>query len=104
LTTEISEAILFIDEVHILVGAAQPFIGDRPYPQTALSRGKQQVNCATTLMNIARISKVDAALERRFQPILWQNPPRRKQWITCAVCARLRRAPPPGISMNPHAA
>src|SRR5690625_83423 len=70
------ETILFIDEIHLLVGAgtaesSQMDAGNILKP--ALARGELQVIGATTLKEYRQIEK-DAALERRFQPIIVEEP------------------------------
>ncbi|MEI3606404.1 ATP-dependent Clp protease ATP-binding subunit [Pseudogracilibacillus sp. SE30717A] len=70
------DIILFIDEIHLLVGAgtaesSQMDAGNIMKP--ALSRGDLQVIGATTLKEYRQIEK-DAALERRFQPIIVKEP------------------------------
>src|SRR5690625_4437013 len=70
------EVILFIDEIHLLVGAgtaegSQMDAGNILKP--ALARGELQVIGATTLKEYRQIEK-DGALERRFQPITVNEP------------------------------
>ena len=71
-----SEAILFIDEVHMLVGAgaAGSSVDAANILKPALSRGELQVIGATTLDEYRKNIESDAALERRFQPILVEEP------------------------------
>jgi ATP-dependent Clp protease ATP-binding subunit ClpC len=71
-----SEAILFIDEVHMLVGAgsAGSSVDAANILKPALSRGELQVVGATTLDEYRKNIESDAALERRFQPILVNEP------------------------------
>ncbi|HUV15050.1 MAG TPA: ATP-dependent Clp protease ATP-binding subunit [Pelolinea sp.] len=73
-----SEAILFIDEVHMLVGAgsAGSSVDAANILKPALSRGELQVIGATTLDEYRKNIESDAALERRFQPILVEEPTR----------------------------
>lgn len=73
---ERTDAILFIDEIHLLVGAgtaesSQMDAGNILKP--ALARGELQIIGATTLKEYRQIEK-DAALERRFQPIIVKEP------------------------------
>lgn len=68
--------ILFVDEIHLLVGAgtaesSQMDAGNILKP--ALARGELQLIGATTLKEYRKIEK-DAALERRFQPIMVKEP------------------------------
>lgn len=62
--------ILFIDEIHQLVGAgsAEGSMDAGNILKPALARGELQVVGATTLKEYRQIEK-DAALERRFQPV-----------------------------------
>ena len=71
-----SEAILFIDEVHMLVGAgsAGSSVDAANILKPALSRGELQVIGATTLDEYRKNIESDAALERRFQPIVVNEP------------------------------
>ena len=71
-----SDAILFIDEVHMLVGAgsAGSSVDAANILKPALSRGELQVIGATTLDEYRKNIESDAALERRFQPIVVNEP------------------------------
>ncbi|MBE0410431.1 MAG: ATP-dependent Clp protease ATP-binding subunit [Anaerolineales bacterium] len=71
-----SGAILFIDEVHMLVGAgaAGSSVDAANILKPALSRGELQVIGATTLDEYRKHIESDAALERRFQPIIVDEP------------------------------
>jgi len=71
-----SEAILFIDEVHMLVGAgaAGSSVDAANILKPALSRGELQVIGATTLDEYRKHIESDSALERRFQPVLVEEP------------------------------
>ena len=71
-----SGAILFIDEVHMLVGAgaAGSSVDAANILKPALSRGELQVIGATTLDEYRKHIESDAALERRFQPIQVDEP------------------------------
>lgn len=71
-----SEAILFIDEVHMLVGAgsAGSSVDAANILKPALSRGELQVIGATTIDEYRKNIESDAALERRFQPIIVAEP------------------------------
>lgn len=66
-----TEAIVFIDEVHMLVGAgaAGSAVDAANILKPALARGELQVIGATTLDEYRKHIESDAALERRFQPI-----------------------------------
>jgi len=71
-----SRSILFIDELHMLVGAgsAGSAVDAANILKPALSRGELQVVGATTLDEYRKHIESDAALERRFQPILVVEP------------------------------
>ncbi|MBT3389285.1 MAG: ATP-dependent Clp protease ATP-binding subunit [Chloroflexi bacterium] len=71
-----SDSILFIDEVHMLVGAgsAGSAMDAANILKPALSRGELQVIGATTLDEYRKHIESDAALERRFQPIVVEEP------------------------------
>jgi len=71
-----SDAILFIDEAHMLVGAgaAGSAIDAANILKPALARGELQCIGATTLNEYRKYIESDAALERRFQPVLVDEP------------------------------
>lgn len=71
-----SGAILFIDEVHMLVGAgsAGSAVDAANILKPALARGEVQCIGATTLDEYRRYIEGDASLERRFQPVLVEEP------------------------------
>ena len=64
--------ILFIDELHTIIGAggAEGAIDAANMIKPALSRGELQTIGATTLNEYKKYIERDAALERRFQPII----------------------------------
>ena len=66
------DVIIFIDELHTLVGAgaAEGAIDASNILKPALSRGEVQCIGATTLDEYRKHIEKDAALERRFQPII----------------------------------
>ncbi len=69
--------ILFIDEIHNLVGAGDSAEGSMNAAnilKPALSRGEVQVIGATTFKEYRKYIEKDAALERRFQPITIEEP------------------------------
>jgi len=68
--------ILFIDELHTLVGAggAEGAIDAANMLKPALARGELQVIGATTVDEYRKNIEKDAALERRFQPVLVNEP------------------------------
>jgi ATP-dependent Clp protease ATP-binding subunit ClpC len=71
-----SDTILFIDEVHMLVGAgsAGSSVDAANILKPALARGELQCIGATTLDEYRKHIESDAALERRFQQILVDEP------------------------------
>jgi ATP-dependent Clp protease ATP-binding subunit ClpC len=71
-----SNSILFIDEVHMLVGAgsAGSAVDAANILKPALARGELQCIGATTLNEYRKHIESDAALERRFQPIIVEEP------------------------------
>ena len=68
--------ILFIDEVHNLVSAgdSEGSMGAGNILKPALSRGEIQVIGATTFVEYRKYIEKDAALERRFQPVVVDEP------------------------------
>lgn len=79
LLSEVKEAgniILVIDEVHNLVGAgdAEGSMNAANILKPALSRGEIQVIGATTLTEYRKYIEKDSALERRFQPVMVNEP------------------------------
>ena len=68
--------ILFIDEVHNLVGAgdAEGSMNAANILKPALSRGEIQVIGATTFSEYRKYIEKDSALERRFQPVTVNEP------------------------------
>lgn len=73
---ETGNIILFIDEVHNLVGTgeAEGSMNAANILKPALSRGEVQVIGATTFTEYRKYIEKDAALERRFQPIPVEEP------------------------------
>jgi ATP-dependent Clp protease ATP-binding subunit ClpB len=70
------EIILFIDELHTLVGAgsAEGAVDASNMLKPALARGELRCVGATTINEYRKYIEKDAALERRFQPILIGEP------------------------------
>jgi ATP-dependent Clp protease ATP-binding subunit ClpB len=70
------EVILFIDELHTLVGAgaAEGAVDASNMLKPALARGTLRCVGATTLNEYRKYIEKDAALERRFQPVLVRQP------------------------------
>jgi len=71
-----SNVILFIDEIHTVIGAgsAEGSLDAANILKPALSRGKVQVVGATTTKEYRKNVESDAALERRFQPVMVDEP------------------------------
>jgi ATP-dependent Clp protease ATP-binding subunit ClpC len=71
-----SDAVLFIDELHTLVGAgaAEGAIDAANILKPPLARGELQCIGATTLDEYRKYIERDAALERRFQPVMVEEP------------------------------
>lgn len=70
------EIVLFIDELHTIVGAgkAEGAIDASNMLKPALARGMLRCIGATTLDEYRKYIEKDAALERRFQPVLVEEP------------------------------
>jgi ATP-dependent Clp protease ATP-binding subunit ClpC len=74
--TSRGDIILFIDEIHTLVGAgaAEGAIDAASILKPMLARGEIQTIGATTLDEYRKYVEKDAALERRFQPVKVEEP------------------------------
>ncbi len=70
------EIILFIDEMHTLVGAgaAERAVDASNMLKPALARGELRCVGATTIKEYRKHIEKDAALERRFQPVMVEEP------------------------------
>src|SRR5262249_43474463 len=70
------DVILFVDELHTVVGAggAEGAVGASDMLKPALARGDIRLIGATTLDEYRKHVEKDAALERRFQPVLVGEP------------------------------
>lgn len=68
--------ILFLDEVHTIIGAggAEGAIDASNILKPSLARGEIQLIGATTIVEYRKYIEKDAALERRFQPITVEEP------------------------------
>ncbi len=71
-----SQTIIFIDELHMLVGAgsASSSMDAANILKPALARGELQCIGATTLEEYRKYIETDPALERRFQPVMVDEP------------------------------
>src|ERR1700752_1351890 len=76
ITEKAGQIILFIDELHTLVGAgaAEGAIDASNMLKPALARGELRCIGATTLNEYQKYIEKDAALERRFQPVYVKQP------------------------------
>ena len=68
--------ILFLDELHTIIGAggAEGAIDASSILKPSLARGELQLIGATTIVEYRKYIEKDAALERRFQPIIVEEP------------------------------
>jgi ATP-dependent Clp protease ATP-binding subunit ClpC len=73
---EATDVIVFIDELHTVVGAgaAEGAVGAADMLKPALARGEIRCIGATTLDEYRKYIEKDAALERRFQPVMVDEP------------------------------
>lgn len=91
--TEVKEdgnILLFIDELHTIIGAggAEGAIDASNILKPSLARGEIQLIGATTLEEYRKYIEKDAALERRFQPVMVEEP---TQEETMAILKGLRK-------------
>ena len=70
------DIILFIDELHTIIGAggAEGSLDAANILKPSMARGELQVIGATTIEEYRKHIEKDAALERRFQPVLVEEP------------------------------
>ena len=70
------DIILFIDELHTIIGAgaAEGAVDAANIIKPALARGEMQMIGATTISEYRRYIEKDAALERRFQAVMVEEP------------------------------
>ena len=91
------DVILFVDEMHTIVGAgaAEGAIDAANIFKPALGRGELQLLGATTLDEYRKYIEKDPALERRFRPVLVEEPDKH---ATMAILRGLR----PGLERHHH--
>jgi len=77
---EAGNILLFIDELHTIIGAggAEGAIDASNILKPSLARGEIQLIGATTIEEYRKYVEKDAALERRFQPIIVEEPDEEK--------------------------
>ncbi len=91
------DVILFVDEMHTIVGAgaAEGAIDAANIFKPALGRGELQMLGATTLTEYRKYIEKDPALERRFRPVIIDEPDKE---ATMAILRGLR----PGLERHHH--
>ena len=89
------DVILFVDEMHTIVGAgaAEGAIDAANILKPALGRGELQMLGATTLTEYRKFIEKDPALERRFRPVMVEEPSKE---ATMAILRALR----PGLERH----
>ncbi len=91
------DVILFVDEMHTIVGAgaAEGAIDAANIFKPALGRGELQMLGATTLTEYRKYIEKDPALERRFRPVMVEQP---GEEATMAILRGLK----PGLERHHH--
>ena len=91
------DVILFVDEMHTIVGAgaAEGAIDAANIFKPALGRGQLQILGATTLAEYRKYIEKDAALDRRFRPVMVEEP---NQETTLQILQALK----PGLEQHHH--
>ena len=91
------DVILFVDEMHTIVGAgaAEGAIDAANIFKPALGRGELQMLGATTREEYRKFIEKDAALERRFRPVVVEEP---GEEATMAILRALK----PGLERHHH--
>ena len=92
-----SDVILFVDEMHTIVGAgaAEGAIDAANIFKPALGRGELQMVGATTREEYRKFIEKDAALDRRFRPVMVEEP---SQEATMSILRALK----PGLERHHH--
>ena len=74
--TDSRDVLLFIDELHTIIGAggAEGAMDASNILKPSLSRGEIQLIGATTIEEYRKYIEKDPALERRFQPVMVEEP------------------------------
>ena len=92
-----ADVILFVDEMHTIVGAgaAEGAIDAANIFKPALGRGELQMLGATTREEYRKYIEKDAALERRFRPVVVEEP---SEESTLAILKALK----PGLERHHH--
>lgn len=73
-----SEVILFVDEIHLLVGAGGSGMDAANIMKPALARGRMRCIGATTIGEYRKFIEKDPALDRRFEKITVEEPSRKE--------------------------
>ena len=91
------DVILFVDEMHTIVGAgaAEGAIDAANIFKPALGRGELQMLGATTLTEYRKYIEKDPALDRRFRPVMVEEPSR-------AEAMTILRGLKPGLERHHH--
>ena len=89
-TNSNGDIILFIDEIHTLVGAGggEGAMDAANILKPALARGELRAIGATTLNEYQKYFEKDKALERRFQTVLVEEP---DEMDAISICVVLKR-------------
>ena len=91
------DVILFVDEMHTIIGAgaAEGAIDAANIFKPALGRGELQILGATTLTEYRKFIEKDPALDRRFRPVMVEQP-------SAEATAAILRCLKPGLERHHH--